>query len=458
VDSNLLRKGTKNLKKEAQMRKIGLVMLCLVVVGALALGQESDANALEAKLDGLYVNLHGLHYFLDSSGDENQWLSEIYDRIGNLGRGLSLLEIKVMADLADLGTSTDAIEAKLDDEALFTDDTELATHEANVIVKIDANEAKIDAVEVKLDDETRFTDDAELATHEANVIAEIDANEAKIDAVEVKLDTEARFTDDTELAAAQAALKGEIDENEGKIDIIDTNVDTLLVNLSQHDQDIKQDIVDLTTAMNLRFDTVDAAIVSVEAKLDDGTRFTSDTELAAAQAALKTEIDENEAKIDTIDGVVDGIEVKLDTASRFTDDTELAAAQAALKTEIDANEVKIDSIETKLDGVNGLGAIMGNIDANETKIDTLTTNVATVDGKVDTIVTSVAQLLADVGSVEGKLDIGLDVTVSSRASASDLATLQTDVTNIKSCVQSICNMLNTWDTAANDFTGSCSCP
>jgi len=147
--------------------------------------------------------------------------------------GLSILDSEIDAiegKVDSLSTAVAAVEAKLDDETRFTDDAELATHEAKVIAEIDANEDKLDtiigydipgrfdaldsavaAVEAKLDDETRFTDDAELATHEAKVIAEIDANEDKLDSLEAKVDAGFDGHTLTEIIQAIVELQEDVD-------------------------------------------------------------------------------------------------------------------------------------------------------------------------------------------------------------------------------------------------------
>jgi hypothetical protein len=78
--------------------------------------------------------------------------------------------------------SVDAIEAKLDVEASFTDDAELAAATGTVITEVNANEQKIDVLEAKSDVMEGKLDSLE---------AKSDSLEAKSDAIEVKLDQSA---------------------------------------------------------------------------------------------------------------------------------------------------------------------------------------------------------------------------------------------------------------------------
>lgn len=91
-------------------------------------------------------------------------------------------------------------------------------------------------------------------------------------------------------------------------------------------------------------------IARLEAKLDDGSRFTSDAELNAQTAALNAAItnaqnnmiNNNNAQTTTIVNI-------LNDGTRFTSDAERIALQNTLVTEINANETKIDRLEVKLD-------------------------------------------------------------------------------------------------------------
>jgi hypothetical protein len=95
-----------------------------------------------------------------------------------------------------------------------------------------------------------------------------------------------------------------------------------------------------TNQTNTILNSINPNIARVEAKLDDGTRFTSDTERTNMQNALVGEINQNETKIDRL-------EAKLDDERRFTDDTEIADLQQT----IDALEVKLDGLEEVTDNM-----------------------------------------------------------------------------------------------------------
>ena len=120
----------------------------------------------------------------------------------------------------------------------------------------------------------------------------------------------------------------------------------------------------------------------IAAALADGT---------SGLAALKSEIDANEAKLDTIDGVVDGI------ASALADGT---TGLAALKAEIDANEAKLDTIDGVVDSILADTALIGS--ATDTSAE------ATVFGKIAALsgdlATAVTNLTAEVDANEAKLN------------------------------------------------------
>lgn len=92
-----------------------------------------------------------------------------------------------------------------------------------------------------------------------------------------------------------------------------------------------------TTITNNIVNALNPGITRLEGKLDDGSRFTSDAERTAQTTQLVNEINQNETKIDRL-------ESKLDDERRFTDDSELAAVQQS----IDAIEAKDDQLQLDL--------------------------------------------------------------------------------------------------------------
>jgi hypothetical protein len=155
-----------------------------------------------------------------------------------------------------------AVAARLDEEARFTDDAELADLRGGLIVEIDANRSLIEMANARLDEETRFTDDGELAAHAAAMKGEADENQVLIETANARLDEETRFTDDAELAAHAAAMKGEADENQ-------------------------------------------VLIETANSKLDDESRFTDDAEAAVMTDTIVIQVDENQARIEIVDSKVD---------------------------------------------------------------------------------------------------------------------------------------------------------
>ena len=510
---------------------------------------------------------------MDPLGNQELWFNKLNRAIGGLQYDFDVLNSTRLKNMELILTQ---INNQIDGEALVSD-ADLAAHEAHVIAQINANEAKIDALEAKadslegkldtltvavsaleekLDDEASFTDDSELATHEANVLAAIDGAESSlamaIAGVESKLDDEASFTDDTELAAAQSAIIAEVDANETKIDALATAVATVEGKLDSLDSAVgaletkldswiltaegKLDTLDsvvgaleskldgwITTATG-RFDALDEAafsletklddpdfglaaiktavdmveaklddwiptaeakLDSLETKLDDETRFTDDSELATHEANVLaaiddakddviTEVNANETKIDalatdvaTVEGKLDdetrftddselatheanvlaainnaesslamaiaGVESKLDDEANFTDDTELAAAQSAIISEVDANETKIDAvdnalsqIESKLDGANGLAAIK--------------TDTGNIWGAVNNATYGLSSIKDDTGNIWSTINLADNFGGHTLAEILNaIATLQTDVTQIKNQLNDIYN-------------------
>ena len=441
------------------MRRTALMVVAVLLgVGWVAMAQETT-EALEAKLDQLGATLQEALYYVDPLGNQELWFSKLSRQIGEVQYGFDYLS---STRLKNMETILLEMSGKIDGEKLVSDE-DLAAHEASVIGQINANETKIDALEAKadslaekvdalglaivalegkLDDESNFVDDSELASHEADVIAAITSAQSNlasaIAGVESKLDDESNFVDDSELAAAQSAIITEVDANEAKIGTLTTAVATVegkldgwittatgrfdaldvavasletklddpdsglaairaavdMVEAKLDDETNFTDDSELATheanviaAVTTAQSALASAITGVEAKLDDETNFTDDSELAAAQSAIIAEVDVNEDKLDTIigygipgrfddvDDALASVEDKLDTDANFVDDSELAAAKSEIISEINDNEIKIDqvigyidteidSIESKLDGSNGLAAIKedtGNI-------------------------------------------------------------------------------------------------
>lgn len=81
-------------------------------------------------------------------------------------------------------------------------------------------------------------------------------------------------------------------------------------------------------------------LTPVIVRLDDGTRFTSDAELAAQTSALVGEIDANEARLVAV-------QAALADGSRWVDDAELNAVHADLSAAIAALRARLDEHDTR---------------------------------------------------------------------------------------------------------------
>lgn len=362
--------------RRAEFIIVGALLLVLVF-GMALVGQE---EALEAKLDSLDSTLHGIHYFVDPWGTERQWLPELFAFMETIEDDLDLFETKAVADLADLEIDVAAVEAKLDDETRWTDDAELAIHEAAVIAEIDANEVKIDILTVNL--ATHDTDiKAAIATHDTEIkaatathdtaIKDLIGSPAHVDlagdlaSIETKLDTEASFTSNTELA------------------IHDSNI------ISK----ITTDVGAQTTALTLA--------------------------ISAQTTALADEIDINEAKIDTVISHVDGVEAKLDHSTY---------GLSALAVKIGTIDSKIGTIDTDVATIdNEVATIDYEVGLIEAKLDTLDSNLADVFDGTGGIFEYLEDIDFAIYTTDGVLDMLLYILTA-------IDVLQDDVDAMMTCM------------------------
>ena len=155
----------------------------------------------------------------------------------------------------------------------------------------EALEAKLDTLDATLHGLHFFTDPSGKEIQWFPYISDqVKSLSEDLDLFEIKV-----IADLADLELAADAIEGKLDTLEGK-------ADNLATQLSAHDSDMKA-----------QFDQVDAALASLEGKLDDETRFTDDTELGDAQTAIIAEIDANEGKLDSLSTAVAAVEGKLDT-------------------------------------------------------------------------------------------------------------------------------------------------
>ncbi|MFC2108170.1 hypothetical protein ACFLS5_01765 [Candidatus Bipolaricaulota bacterium] len=392
--------------RRAEFIIVGALLLVLVF-GMALVGQE---EALEAKLDSLDSTLHGIHYFVDPWGTERQWLPELFAFMETIEDDLDLFETKAVADLADLEIDVAAVEAKLDDETRWTDDAELATHEANVIAEIDANEVKIDILTVNL--ATHDTDiKADILQHDTDIKALIGSPAASIsaDIAAVKSDTAQLLTDvaavktDTETiistigSPAHATIAGDLASIEAKLDLETSFTDDDELNV--HDSDIKTAIGNQTTALT--------------------------GAMNAQTTALTGEINTNEGKIDTVISHVDGVEAKLDHSTYGlsalavklgTIDSKIGTIDtdiATIDTEVAAIEAKLDNplwgleaISTDLwyiyddlwDDILGAGGIFDFLtNSGAVVLQDIEDDIATLESKLDALATLVLWLYSNAG-------------------------------------------------------------
>lgn len=119
--------------------------------------------------------------------------------------------------------------------------------------------------------------------------------------------------------------------------------------------------------------TVDTVVDGIASALADGT---------TGLAALKAEIDANEAKIDILDTNVDSVKASIENATY---------GLSALETKVMTVDTVVDGIASALaDGTTGLAALKAEIDANEAKLDT-----------IDTVVDGIVTEIGDVSAVFG---------------------------------------------------------
>ena len=235
------------------------------------------------------------------------------------------------------------------------------------------------------------------------------------------------------LAQTPEALEAKLDDLAAKLTVLHYGTDAY-GNWVQWLPTIYQD-VQLIKTFRFEFGELGTELIAdlnkLESKLDDETRFTDDTELAAhdtgiknAIAGAKTDILNAISAHDTaIKGLLATIEDKLDDETRFTDDAELAALQSALKDEIDANEGKLDTI------------IGYNIPDRFTSVDNA---LAAIEGKLDDEFYGLSAIATAVGAVEDKLDDP-----------------STGLAAIKNYISSVCQAICA---GIQSLGGTCSCP
>jgi hypothetical protein len=338
-------------------------------------GGTCDLTAIEAKLDVL-LNVMGV----DDGGTVIGILESLENKADAAEGKLDNLDGFLQAALLDIYKGELNIEGKLDQAGPVIGSIEAKLD--GLVAAAPDLAAALGAIENKLDDETRFTDDTELAA----VSTAIDAIEAKIDnpadggIVDTLATMEGKLDNLPDPTAALAAIELKLDDAgnglgymESKLDTVQTNTGDILTNLANAE----------TKLDNLPDPT--AALGAIENKLDDETRFTDDTELAA----VSTAIDAIEAKIDNPadGGIVDTlatIEGKLDNLPDPT------AALADIEGKLDALDVtgieaKLDTIQsdtsyisTGIDNLFGelyyiednyLDYIAGGVDSIESKMD-----------------------------------------------------------------------------------------
>ena len=213
------------------------------------------------------------------------------------------------------------------------------------------------------------------------------------------------------LAQTPEALEAKLDDLAAKLTVLHYGTDAYgnwvqwLPTIYQDVQEIKafrfefgEFETEIIADLNKLESKLDAWIVEARAKFAALSEqlATHDADIKAAIAAAKTDIlNAISAHDAAIKALLAEIEDKLDDETRFTDDTELAALQTALKAEIDANEAKIDDIEAKLDDA----AVW--LDA---RFDALDAAVAAIEGKLDALV--IPDYSAELAAIEGKLDTG----------------------------------------------------
>ena len=312
-------------------------------------------------------------------------------------------------------------------------------------MKIEALGMKIDAIESKLDT---------LDT----------ASQGSVDAIESKLDANLDTT------VSSRASQTSVNNLQGSVDALESKIDNLDIMMEFDDLGTKIGALGTKIdAIEAKLDNLDiqAELAPIEAKLDDGSRFTSDSELSAqtsqitnlvaSEAAntrnhvttehnqtraliqgVEADVAAIETKIDNFkfasQASVDAIEAKLDDDPRWVDEAELNTALTTQTTTLQADHA---SLEAKLDDGSRFtddselaaqtAALQSDHASLEAKLDdgTRFTDDSELAAQTQALTIEHNQTQSDIAAVEVKLD-QLDTDVASLEAKLDDATRFTD--------------------------------
>jgi len=223
--------------------------------------KDTEIDAIKAKTDNLPANPADVSDIPTANDNADQVWDEILS--GHLGAG-STGEALDDAASGSGGTTPaaiwayvtrtltagtkdaeiDAIKAKTDNlPADPTSEADATSNKNEIIVEVNANEAKLDIIDSNVDAIKAKTDnlpidpasEANATANKNSIIVEIDANEAKLDIIDSNVDDIKAKTDnlpvdptsETNATSNKNEIIVEVNANEAKIDIVDANVDAI---------------------------------------------------------------------------------------------------------------------------------------------------------------------------------------------------------------------------------------
>jgi len=172
------------------------------------------------------------------------------------------------------------LHGELNEEARFTDDTELSALQTALTIETNQNSDR-------LDDGSRFTSDAERTALQSALKTEIDQNQTR-------LDDGSRFTSDAERTALQNVLQDDHDATQSLLIQHDNDLGT-------HDGDIKALLADIDADIDAHDANIDADLAAHHANIDGDLASHDaniDADLAAHDADIKADVSAHDANID----------------------------------------------------------------------------------------------------------------------------------------------------------------
>ena len=387
----------------------------------LAYSDAGDA-AVQADVDANEADSDSADAAIQADVDGNEADSDSAD---------AAIQADVDGNEADSDSADAAIQADVDGNEADSDSADAA-----IQADVDANEADSDSADATLQsniDANAAADASESAAGDAAdaaIQSDVDANEADSDSADaaIQADVDGNEADSD---SADAAIQADVDANEADSDaadvVLQAGIDSNLSDIEDNEFRIAAAAADMGFGEstvgsvnnvpqhpgydNANYIGADDNLVEADTALDAALKANADadaTESAAgdaADAAIQSDVDGNEADSDSADAAiqadVDGNEADSDSAD------------AAIQADVDGNEADSDSADA---------AIQSDVDGNEADSDSAD---AAIQADVDA--NEVASIAAD-GTLQANIEANAaaDASESAAGTAADAA-IQSDV-------------------------------